>query len=249
MAVDKDLFMYGLVAVTFVRDDAPYIKEWLDYHLLAGVDHFVIYDNESGDNLKEILQPYIDKKVVTRLDYPQTNRQLEAYNDAVRFFKFFFRRAVFLDVDEFIFPQGDKNILEVTDEILSDDDAGLAINFHVFGSNGLEKADYEVGVLERFTRRAVDDWAPLDDEIPSGNAAVKTISNPRRINFFSDNPHVPEYFDNYFAVNEEGKKVTKNFSVPVSASKIVINYYATKSREEYLKKNSQSRNGKVCNEK
>ena len=236
MSVDKDLFMYGLAAVTIVRDDAPYIKEWLDYHLLAGVDHFVIYDNESSDNLQEILQPYIDKKVVTLLDYPQVNRQLEAYNDAVRYFKYFFRRVVFLDVDEFIFPQADKNISDVADEILSDDNAGLAINFHTFGSSGFESADYEVGVLERFTHRAADDWAPLDDEIPSGNAAVKTISNPRRIKFFSDNPHVPQYLDDCFAVNEEGKKVTANFSVPVSASKIVINYYATKSREEYLKK-------------
>ena len=42
--------------------------------------------------------------------------------------------------------------------------------------------------------------------------------------------------DDNFAVNEDLKKVTKNFSGPVSANKIVINYYATKSREEYLKK-------------
>ena len=236
MRIDRDLFMYDLVVVTIVRDEAPYIKEWIDYHLLAGVNHFLIYDNESSDNLKEILQPYIDKKLVTRIDYPQVNRQLEAYNDAVNYFKFFCRRMVFLDVDEFIFPQDGKTIPEIADEILGDDNAGLAINFHVFGSSGLENADYDVGILERFTHRANDDWKPLVDEIPSGNAAIKTIADPRRIKFFSDNPHIPEFWDDNFAVNEELKKVTENFSAPVSANKIVINYYATKSREEYLNK-------------
>ncbi|MBQ6975183.1 MAG: glycosyltransferase family 2 protein [Selenomonadaceae bacterium] len=53
MRIDRDLFMYDLVVVTIVRDEAPYIKEWIDYHLLAGVNHFLIYDNESSDNLKE----------------------------------------------------------------------------------------------------------------------------------------------------------------------------------------------------
>ena len=211
MSVDKDLFMYGLAAVTIVRDEAPYIKEWLDYHLLAGVDHFLIYDNESSDNLREVLQPYIAKNLITLIPYPQTHRQLESYNDAVRYFKYYCRRMAFIDVDEFIFPQNGKTILEIADEILSDNVAGLKINLHNFGSNNLEKADYNVGVLERFTRRAEDNWTD----------AVKTIADPRRVKMFSDNPHVPEYFEDCHAE---------------LAEKIIINYYSTKSREEYAEK-------------
>ena len=236
MNVDKDLFMYDLVAVTIIRDEAPYMKEWLDYHLLAGVDHFLIYDNDSLDNLQEILTPYVDKKLVTLIPYPKIHRQLEAYNDAVRYFKFFCRRMTFIDVDEFIFPQDGKSISQVADEILDSTNAtGLAVNLHTFGSNNFEDADFEKGVLERFTRRAVDDWTPLEGDIPSGNAAVKIIADPRRINFFS-NPHVPNFFESCSCINEHGVEVTVNFSVPVTADKIVINYYATKSREEYVKK-------------
>ena len=211
MSVDKDLFMYGLAAVTIVRDEAPYIKEWLDYHLLAGVDHFIIYDNDSSDNLKEILQPYVEKNLVTLVNYPKTHRQLTAYNDAMTYFKYYCRLMTFIDVDEFIFPQDGRTILEVTDEILNDEVAGITINLHSFGSNGHETADYSVGVLERFTRRAEDNWTN----------AVKTIANPRRVKMFVDNPHVPEYFEGYHAENAE---------------KIIINYYSTKSREEYAEK-------------
>lgn len=238
MSVDKDLFMYDLAAVALVHNEAPYIKEWLDYHFLAGVSHFLIYDNESTDNLQEVLKPYVDKKLVTVIPYPKKNRQLEAYNDAIRYFKFYCRYMAFIDVDEFIFPQDGKNIVEVVDEILNADEhaAGIAVNLRTFGSNGLETADYETGVLERFTRRAEDNWAPLEDEIYSGNAAVKTIANPRRIKLFSNSPHTPKYFEESYGVNENGKHVDGTFNFPVTCKKIVVNYYAVKSREEYLQK-------------
>ena len=157
MKVDKDLFMYDLVAVTIVHNEAPYIAEWIDYHLLAGVDQFLIYDNESDDNLHEILKPYIEKNLVALIDYPKKNRQLEAYNDAIRQFKFFCRYMAFIDVDEFIFPQDGKSIVEVVDEVLNRDEhaAGLAINLHVFGSNNFDNVDYNVGGAAVFAQFAL----------------------------------------------------------------------------------------------
>lgn len=237
MDVDKNLFMYDLLAVSIVRDEAPYITEWIDYHLLAGVDHFLIYDNDSSDNLNAVLAPYVAKNLVTVIPYPKTSRQLESYNDAIRYFKYFCRRMVFIDTDEYIFPQHGKSISEVTEEILgATNAAGLVINLRTFGSNNFENADYDKGVLERFTRRAEDNWTPLEKNIPSGNAAVKTIADPRRVKLFSDNPHVPEYFENCFAVNENGTKIASPFNIPVTADKIIINYYSTKSRAEYVEK-------------
>ena len=55
MAVDKNLFLYDLAVVTIIKNEAPYIKEWLDYHLLAGVNHFYLYDNQDDDEQKKIL--------------------------------------------------------------------------------------------------------------------------------------------------------------------------------------------------
>lgn len=89
MAVDKNLFMYDLAVVTIAKNEAPYIKEWLDYHLLAGVNHFYIYDNDSSDNQKEVLQPYVDAGIVTYIFYPGKARQYEAYNDAILNYRFF----------------------------------------------------------------------------------------------------------------------------------------------------------------
>ena len=226
MAVDKNLFLYDLAVVAIMKNEAPYVKEWLDYHILAGVDHFYIYDNESTDNFKEVLQPYIDAGIITYTFYPGKCRQMEAYMDAVNKFRFFSRYMTFIDADEFIFPQNNKNIIEVADEIFQNQPniSGLVMNWQVYGSNFQEKADYSKGVLERFTRRAA-----------KTNTTVKTIANPRKIKLFHQ-PHVPQYFENCQSVNEDGKFVPSFINDPPTVNKIMLNHYHKKSFEEYENK-------------
>ena len=194
MSVDKNLFLYDLAFVSIMKDEGSYIKEWLDYHLLAGVNHFFIYDNESEDNFKEILQPYIDSGLVTYIFYPGKVRQMPAFNAAVRDFKFFCRYMAFIDADEFVLPKSKPTIPEVVNEILADNSksAALGINWIFFGSNGHDKADYTRGVLDRFTARD----ANVDQQ-------VKTIADPRKINFIW-NPHSAAYLNNSHSVNENG---------------------------------------------
>ena len=222
MGVDKNLFLYDLAAVAIMKNEAPYVKEWLDYHLLAGVKHFFIYNNGSPDNQSEVIQPYIDAGLVTYIDYPGQARQYEAYNAAVRDYKFFCRYMAFIDGDEFIFPKNYKSIVDVTDEVLADkpNAAALCANWRFYGSNHQEKFE-DRDLTERFTRCS-----------NGADKHVKSIANPRRIDFFF-NPHFAIYFQPYFAVNERGGEVHDAFNEPATADKIVINHYYMKSREEF----------------
>ena len=249
MPVDKNLFLHDTAIVAIMKNEAPYIKEWLDYHLLAGVDHFYIYDNDSPDNQKEILQPYIERGFVTYIFYPGRARQYEAYNEATRRFRFFCRYIAFIDGDEFIFPKNDLSIPEVTDKILSEINfaSALAMNIHEFGSNFQDKADFNRGVLERFTRRASDDWAPLlPDGVPGGTARTKAITNPRKINYFW-HPHFAIYHRDCVPVNELGKPTDGACSSPVSTKFIVLNHYKMKSKEEYFTKMKRGMADNVIN--
>ena len=234
--VDKDLFLHDLAVVTILKNEAPYLKEWLDYHLLAGVEHFYLYDNESPDNQTEVVKPYVAAGLADYIFAPGKFMQMQTYNDAVKRFKFQSRYMAFIDGDEFIYPKTNRSIVEVVDEILLQfpNAAALAVNLHNFGSNGQETADYSKGVLERFTRRAADDWTPDG----MGNAHVSTIANPRKINHLSI-PHFAFYFEGVHAVNENGRLVAGAFNNPVTAEKIVMNHYSVKSREEYAKKVSR----------
>ena len=251
MAVDKNLFLHDLAVVAILKCEAPYLKEWLDYHLLAGVDHFYLYDNDSSDNYEKIIAPYVAAGLVTCKKFSGGSAQFAAYADAVLNYRFQCRRMAFIDLDEFIFPKTNRSISEVLNEILSQDKnaAGVAINWQLFGSSGQVKADYTRGVLERFTRRAPVDWiVPIPNrDIPGGNAQVKTIANPRRIAFFTS-AHFPIYFEGDFSVNERGEVVPNYCNEPVTAKKIVINHYNVKSREEFFaKKLSRGRADKAGN--
>ena len=226
--VDKDLFLHDLAVVAIMKCEGHYLKEWLDYHLAAGVDHFYIYDNESPDNQAEVAAPYVEAGLVDYFPWPGEAMQTVAYNDALKRFKFHCRYMAFIDGDEFILPKSKRTIVEVVDEILSHNDkaAGLAIHWNAFDSNGQEKADYSRPVLERFTRCS-----------KIINPCIKTIANPRKIVFFKQNRvHTAGFFRGFFSVDENLNTVYNFKPTPATAEKIVINHYHCKSLEEYMLK-------------
>lgn len=247
--MDKNLFRYDLAIVAILKNEGHYLKEWLDYHLIAGVDHFYLYDNDSTDDYENIIAPYVKAGLVTSNCLSGGSAQYAAYNFAVRDYRFECRYMAFIDLDEFIYPKNTTETITVTlDNILKNfpEASGLAVNWQLFGSNGQKMADYSRGVLERFTRRAPVDWVvPIPHRtIPGGNAQIKTIANPRRIYFFGS-AHFPIYFEGYHAVNETGKRVDSYCNDPVTAEKIALNHYNVKSREEHRNKISKGRAGKV----
>ena len=235
---EKNLFPYDLAVVAIFKDEARYLREWLDYHLLAGVEHFYLYDNGSTDNFAEMLAPYVAGNLVTLKNFPGKMMQYPAYDDALTKFRFQCRYMAFIDCDEFIFPKAGGSIADVADEIFLRDPnvAALGINWQIFGSNGLQAADYSRGVLERFTRRAQSDWCEIlsEDEM-IGNTSIKSIVNPRRVECFWS-PHYAQPFRDFYSVNSNGAKTLHITSHPVAADKIVINHYHTKSLEEFAAK-------------
>lgn len=235
---DKNLFLYDLAIVAIFKNEGRYLKEWLDYHLLAGVEHFYLYNNDSTDDYQEVLAPYIKGGVVTLTDFPGKLPMYPAYDDAIQRHRFKCRYMAFIDLDEFIYPKSARSVAEVVEEIFSSypDTAAFGINWQCFGSNGQDKADYSRGVLERFTRRAPRDWIFKNrDGNDGGNIYIKSVVNPRLVYCFLS-PHFAAYLGGAKSINSNGKETFCAGSHPIAADKIVINHYYTKSREEYEKK-------------
>ena len=68
--IDKDLFPHDLAIAAILKDEGRYLKEWLDYHLAAGVDHFYLYDNDSTVNQAEVVKPYVEAGLVDYIPMP-----------------------------------------------------------------------------------------------------------------------------------------------------------------------------------
>jgi len=226
----KDFQNY-LSIVIIIKNEALYIEEWLEYHLLVGVQKFYIYDNESTDNLVQILHPYIKAGIVEYKYFPYKKKQILAYNDILEKA----RKETFwlaaIDIDEFIVPIENETIPDFLKDF--EQYAGVKINWLAYGSSG-EKHWRKELVIDRFKKHEKTN-AHL-------GRVVKTICNPRAV--FKMDIHEPFYFN--FAVVVNSSKNSQRYSymdIEQIYDKIRINHYHTKSYNEYLLK---IKKGRTC---
>ena len=93
----------GLAFACIAKNESPYIEEWINFHHKQGVSHFFIYDNESTDNFRDVLKPYIESGLVTYRLIKGKCRQCDAYNMALANYGRNFKYMGFIDCDEFVF--------------------------------------------------------------------------------------------------------------------------------------------------
>jgi glycosyltransferase involved in cell wall biosynthesis len=222
-------FPHYLSIALIIKNEAPYIAEWIEYHLLVGVTKFYIYDNGSTDNLKQILEPYIKEGIVTYVYYPGHHQQVNAMNNAIRkSLKETFWLAC-IDTDEFIVPISTLSLPEFLQNF--EDVPGLEINWLMYGDNGQERKT-EGLIIERFRTRSFEEFAV--------NKHVKSIVNPRAV--YMAGVHNAVYFDAQYSVNTN-KVANKHYFSDRNGcfDKVVINHYFTRSLEEYLLKQKVGR--------
>ena len=224
----KRKYPFYLTLCAIAKNEGRYLQEWIEYHKMLGVEKFFIYDNESADNTREILQPYIDTNLVEYCYFPGKKMQLKAYANCVRKHKRHTKYLGFLDIDEFIVPIKHKTIPDYLRSLGRF--SGVQMNWLVYGSGGAKKREKGF-VMERFK-----DHSFADQKL---NRHIKVILNPRLIlRFFS--AHRPVILGRY--IDSNGNITKKRFwdRTPVS-NQIRINHYALKSYEEFLEKRSRGR--------
>lgn len=147
---------FGICAI--VRNEGPYIHEWLSYHRAIGVERFTIYDNGSDDDtLAEVAR---FGHPVDVIPWPGHAQQVPVYRDMLANRRHTVEWCAFIDVDEFLVPTGAESVRDV---LASYDDmpgvSTLYVHWLFFGSGGAKHAD-AAPVTQRFTRRAPDDFGP-----------------------------------------------------------------------------------------
>lgn len=218
-----------LAVCAIAKDEGPYFKEWIEWHLSQGVDHFYIYDNESSDGTREILQPYIDSGVVDYKYWPGHRRQLAAYDDCLENYRLASRWIAFIDLDEFIVPVKDASIPAFLKRFEAF--AAVEINWLVYGSGG-HKTKSPGTMMERFRFHSLPGHRL--------NRHVKSIVNPREV-FTMIGCHEAAKISGSIA-DSHGQPVTKNFREREPQQDIIrINHYAVRSYEEFLEKQARGR--------
>lgn len=218
-----------LAVCAIAKNEGPYFKEWIEWHMKQGVEKFYIYDNESTDGTREILAPYVESGVVEYVPWPGYRMQLAAYDDCIERHRFDTRWLAFIDLDELIVPVKDKSIAEFLGKF--ETFAAVEINWLIYGSSG-HKTKTPGTMMERFRRHST----------PSHylNKMVKSIVNPRRV-FTMIGCHEAARIAGESA-DSHGCRIKKNFREREPQHDIIrINHYAVRSFEEFEEKQARGR--------
>ena len=139
---------YFLAVCAIFKNEGKFLREWLNYYLLAGVEHFFLYNNFSEDDYQEILKPYIDKGFVTLIDWPVPFGQASAYQNCIETYADQANWIGFLDLDEFAVPY---ETLDLKQWLSRYNKFPIVSCFwKMFGSGGIIKEDTSKLIMEQF---------------------------------------------------------------------------------------------------
>ena len=201
------------------KDENDYLPEWLDYHILMGVDRFYIYDNESQFSLRENLKEYIERGWVVVVDISGKAMQLYAYDHCLQTFGHLTFWLGFIDTDEFLVP---KTTLDLKEFLKGYEAyAGLAVSSLFFGSSD-HKTRPSVGQISAYTRRT--------HGIFKENELVKSIVQPG-LTLMPNSPHDFTFKENVWCVNERFLRLDGQ-RFPNSTELIQLNHYYCRSENE-----------------
>lgn len=140
---------YNVSICAIFKNEAKYFEEWIKWHKIIGIDHFYLYNNNSEDNYKDVLDPFIKEGTVELIEWPYEQGQMSAYTDCVNKKSFESDWIGFIDLDEFIVPIKDNNIKEFLKKFKKNRPAVL-LYWQFFGTSGIIERPKNSLITEEF---------------------------------------------------------------------------------------------------
>lgn len=139
---------YDVSICSIFKNESDFLQEWIEYHLLIGIEHFYLYDNESEDKPENVLQPYIDRGIVSLKPWAGKHAQMSAYKDFYDSYRDETQWVSFLDIDEFICPNNKTNIRDWLKTYRKY--PAILIYWKMFGTSGQMRHDATKLVIEQY---------------------------------------------------------------------------------------------------
>lgn len=236
--IEKKKYHVSICAI--FRDEADYLREWIEYHRVAGIEHFYLYNNFSKDNYMEVLAPYLEKDIVTLTQWEIPQGQMAAYEDCISRFSDETNWFGFFDLDEFVVP----NIYKQIGDFLAEFEEKrplVLLYWKNFGTSGKVMRDVKNGlVIEDFT---VGWYKYVDIGKLFFNTAYTYLPNSKH------NRHMHYMWAKYKSielppVNVFDKVCLYEFN-PVKSDQmpVQLNHYLLKSYQEYTERKAKRGGG------
>ncbi len=219
---------YTLSICGIFRNEARYLKEWIEYHLLVGVDHFYLYNNKSIDYYRRTLQPYIQAGIVTFVNWPDClteweesadrdhwalSTQLPAYEHAIKLKAALESKwLVFVDIDEFLVPYEKTTLVEQLQP------------YDEYAAVTLSRVYYDASKIDTMPKRrlVIESTELTRGEENLHRSVSKTIFKPDRAVGFTWPPYRPRF---------EGES---DKEIELKSHDIRVNRYTHRYQKGYL---------------
>jgi len=221
----KKKYKHTLAICAIFRDEAPYLKEWIEFHRAVGVEKFYLYNNCSTDDFTTVLLPYVKKGIVEviKWNYDFTHYsewspiQVRAYTDCLNRLRARVKWLAFIDVDEFLFPVQKSDLRDVLKDY--EEFGAVCVNWQMFGSSNVEKVPADKLLIELLLYKAPTDY--------SDNHHVKSIVRPEFVRNCKG-PHNFRFGDRRYQVNTNKEQFFGITTTSVLIDKLRIHHYWTR---------------------
>ncbi|WP_405403273.1 glycosyltransferase family 2 protein [Paracoccus sp. Ld10] len=236
--------------VTTVKNEGPFLLEWLCYHRLIGFNRFVIYSNDCTDGTHQMLQLLDQAGIVMHYDNSDMiaglpdDPQRRAYARAIALPEVTESDWIaVLDGDEFFHVNTGDGTLDALFAALPDRTDAIAAQWRIFGNGGVIRFrdDLQIG---QFTMAS-----PKDVPLCNNQFAVKSLFRPLPVHRLG--VHRPIFKGSFgtpvnpmLFVNGSGADITADFlrmrwsTTPAMAGYDLchVNHYMIRASEVFLMK-------------
>ncbi|MDA5093898.1 glycosyltransferase family 2 protein [Aliiroseovarius sp. KMU-50] len=240
----------GNVIVGCMKNEAPYILEWVAYHRAMGIDNFLIYTNDCSDGTSEILDHLQEMGVLQHRNndkWKGNSPQQYALNQSLK--EHVIKNAewvIHIDVDEFINVRcGNGTLQDFLDRV--PDATNVAMTWRLFGHNGVTEFADDL-VIDQFDT-AAPKYAPKPHTVWGFKTMTKNVGAYEKLSCHRPNKLRESHRDQVNWVNGSGLPMSENYKdkgwrsdlKTIGYDLLQLNHYALRSAESYLIKRQRGR--------
>ncbi len=237
--------------ITTMKNEGPFILEWIAYHRVIGVDNFLVFTNDCTDGTDAFHDLLQEKGIVQHRDNPFKKTGLKPQHAALQAGENedIIKNAdwvICMDVDEFInIKVGDGTLSSLFDAV--GDANMISLTWRLFGNSDIHEfkdgpilADYSRCAHE-MTRKPHQAWGFKTLFRNIGLFKKLGVHRPKGLN--------PQLWESINWVNGSGNPMPKEFfrnawrstQETVGYDLVCLNHYAVRSAESFLVKRDRGR--------
>lgn len=250
--------LFNLVLVTYFKNEALNIREFIRHYINEGVEHFYMIDNGSTDNYLDIINRDIPRGLITivRDDHNHTIPEGLQNNLLRKYFTSLIvseaNWVIIVDLDEFIYSTSMTSTISETLNKFDNNVKRIFLLWKLFGGNHVIKHPVDDSLVKTFNARAEFHIAPSVINLGAGlfghGKMIVRVSNKLQLEThasLTDDNHVylPVYNSQpifTYEINNGHRQISENASDLFREEflhhhVLQLNHYSYQSREYYEK--------------